>query len=264
MRTQILAGQQPARSTKRENKMGEHIIPFKGRNFSGAVTQNLLWKSGSVYLMDNHRAALWCWQQEIDLQSTDHSLLHIDRHYDALGANLNEHLKNLPNLSTAAIDEYLSRSFRSNGFDVPVIRWDNYLSIYLELFKVNLNGLICVTHKEGDTPNFSAISEPDNDIVAYNLDHWLTRGDHPWIVNIDLDYFFYCSQNVDGDEDYYPLFSEQYVDELFGRIKTAFDAGRIGVVTVCLTPDSFTPGWQVCIDLSERFFKCLGVDHPKI
>lgn len=47
--------------------MSSHLIPFRGRNHSGPINQNLLWHYRNIYLMDNHRAALWCWQQEINL-----------------------------------------------------------------------------------------------------------------------------------------------------------------------------------------------------
>ena len=43
----------------------EWLVPFKGRNTSGIYEQNFLWRDGAVYVMDNHRAALWCWIQHL-------------------------------------------------------------------------------------------------------------------------------------------------------------------------------------------------------
>lgn len=40
-------------------------VPFKGRHDSLATRQNFLWQYGNVYVMDNRRAALWCWLREI-------------------------------------------------------------------------------------------------------------------------------------------------------------------------------------------------------
>jgi hypothetical protein len=45
---------------------GEWPVDFRGRNRSGPYNQNFLWRRDSVYVMDNHRAAFWCWLQRID------------------------------------------------------------------------------------------------------------------------------------------------------------------------------------------------------
>ena len=108
------------------------IVPFKGRNRSGVANQNFLCRSGSVYVMDNHRAALWCWLQELDLEEP-HSLIHIDRHTDTLQSRLDDWMQHLPSWSDD-IDTYLAQTHRIGAHDCPVIRWDNYLSIYLREF----------------------------------------------------------------------------------------------------------------------------------
>ena len=58
---------------------GEWLVPFKGRNASGVYNRNFPWRSGTVYVMDNHRAAMWCWLQHVD-PGQAHSLFHMDRH----------------------------------------------------------------------------------------------------------------------------------------------------------------------------------------
>jgi hypothetical protein len=55
----------------------EWIVPFKRRNYSGATHQNFLCRHGNVFVMDNHRAALWCWLQAHDL-ATPHPLIPLD------------------------------------------------------------------------------------------------------------------------------------------------------------------------------------------
>lgn len=239
--------------------MGTHIIPFKGRHHSGASNQNLLWKSGSVYLMDNHRAALWCWLQEIDLSTKPHSILHIDRHYDALDANLKTHLSALPNLDNITIDQFLSCSLKLNGEISPLFRWDNYLAIHLEFFKNTLVQLLCVTHQDGDKPKSRNMMEPKPSDLPFNVDHWLRDASAPWIVNLDLDFFYF-----EVEETWKPMFSQDYIDEFCENLKLAIDRGVVAAVTVCLTPDGYTPGWQSCVDLSKRLFKNLGVEHPNI
>lgn len=61
--------------------MSEWLVPFARRNASGAYNQNFLWRDGNTYVMDNHRAALWCWLQHIT-PGERLSLLHIDCHTD--------------------------------------------------------------------------------------------------------------------------------------------------------------------------------------
>jgi UPF0489 domain len=84
------------------------IVPFKGRNTSGFFEQNFLWKSGDVYVMDNHRAALWCWLQHIAPEKK-HSIFHIDRHYDTLKCD--RWVPHLPTNWKMSIEEYLEYPF---------------------------------------------------------------------------------------------------------------------------------------------------------
>ena len=113
------------------NTNWEWIVPFKGRNFSGALQQNFLCRSENIYVMDNHRAALWCWLQQVDL-TKPHSLIHIDRHNDTRWSRMEQWLQNLPNWE-GGIDEYLNKEYNCEGFMSPVIQWDNYPVSYTHL-----------------------------------------------------------------------------------------------------------------------------------
>lgn len=108
----------------------EWLYPFKGRNSSNHSDQNFLWRNGCIYVMDNHRAALWCWLQEIDSNSSC-ELIHIDAHYDCLSVDGHEALDNLPDLSKISIHDYLAikgmdRLIHQETF---LIRWDNYIPL---------------------------------------------------------------------------------------------------------------------------------------
>lgn len=230
----------------------EWVVPFKGRNHSGPVNQNFLCKSGNVFVMDNHRAALWCWLQEVDL-GAPHSLIHIDRHYDALQSRLDEWMKHLP-IWSSGIDEYLGKAYQSEAGQCPVVRWDNYLSIYLESFARSLKKFYCLTHGDGDKPNYKyPLHEPASELPE-NLSSWLSEQEAPWIVNIDLDYF-YC-QFGSGHR---RMLSDDYIDAVAEGLKDAMDRGAIGVLTLCLTPDSFTPGWADTEALAARLLKGLDL-----
>jgi hypothetical protein len=246
--------------------MAMHIIPFKGREHSGPVNQNLLWRDRNIYLMDNHRAALWCWQQEIDLYAENHCLLHIDRHTDCLGANLQTHLDAMPDLRGISIDDYLGAQVNLACGPASLFRWDNYLSIHIAAFNCQLKRLFSADHGDGDNPDFAETLRPRPDEIPENVQYWLNSKDCPWIVNIDLDYFFCAGEdgsNVEQSE-WLPIFSDAYIDAIFTQVRDSLNSGKVKALTVCLTPSNFTPGWQECLDLSKRIFDIVGAAHPQI
>ena len=85
--------------------MGEWLVPFKGRNDSGACDLNFLWRSGSLYVMDNHRAASWCWLQHSGPEGNA-NVVHIDAHYDTAGAG-GRSSENQPPTASLGLREYL-------------------------------------------------------------------------------------------------------------------------------------------------------------
>lgn len=242
--------------------MGQHLIPFRGKKHSGAVTQNLLWQDDNVYLMDNHRAALWCWAQQVNLAKEEHNILHIDRHYDALQANLDRELAAMPELRNLSLDDYLAAEFDLDE-RVPLFRWDNYLSLHIgSPAGKNLKLLRCVTHYEGDKPKPLHLMESPAEHLPENLAYWLSR-DYNWIVNIDLDYFF-CNAPSSDDAQLIPFYSREYFATVCEQLRIAVARGNIRAVTVCLTPDSYTPGWDECLKLSSEIFWAIGRQHPAI
>lgn len=245
--------------------MADHLIPFQGKGYSGAINQNLLWRDSNIYLMDNHRAALWCWQQEIDLHDKPHSILHIDRHTDCLGANLEPHLAEMPDLRGLSITDYLAAQVVLQCDTVPLFRWDNYLSIHLAAFGKQVEIIRSVDHDDGDAPEHSHCIRPRADELPENLFYWLQSAHSPWIINVDLDYFFCPTPLTETDEEIWiPIYSDEYIETVFAQMKAALDSNLVAVITVCLTPSNFTPGWEECLELSRKIFKILGAQHPEI
>ena len=233
-----------------ENK--NWLVPFKGYNGSGAYNLNFLYQEKNVYIMDNHRAALWCWFQHIDIKK-QYSLFHIDRHRDALQSRMEEWKQLLPNnLHEKSLDEYLSYKIKGFGCVVPVIRWDNYLSLMLELYPATINNLQMATHDEGDQINYQG-HIPLIDIwdIPENYDYWTKEGD--WIVNIDLDYFF-CDLN--GSQ--IRMISNQYLEVLFNEISKQLKEKTIKVLTISLSPD-FSGDWKESLTLCNKISKYLDL-----
>ena len=233
----------------------EFLFPFRGRNLSGTYNHSILWRLGSLYVMDNHGAALWCWLQHID-NGSKYELLHIDQHYDCLSSRIEEWLKALPqSLEKLTFEEYRHLSYLPyEGLNkTPIIRFDNYLSIFLKRYSSNVNKCVFATHRKGDIPSWDNKTEiSDSQLVSY-VSHSLDEG--RWIVNIDLDYFFYANY----DNEYRRLHSDEYVDELFDKIAKIYKAGKIAVITLCLSPET-CGGWGPAENLTHRI--CAALDLP--
>ncbi|HNP35033.1 MAG TPA: hypothetical protein PKK10_04205 [Woeseiaceae bacterium] len=230
-------------------------VPFQGRNPSEVYNQNFLYQYENVYVMDNHRAAYWCWLRECD-GSNAFSLIHIDRHYDCMPAT-NLWLDAIPDVANITIEEYL-------GFEVPVdengpqiglFRWDNYLTLFLHRHAEHMRQFFIATHRDGAAP-----LEPPTDVIEPwelpgAVQHLKDTDDAPWICNIDLDYFcFSQDQKVQGR-----LVSEVYIASLFTIVQHLRSNGTIDVVTLCLSPEC-CGGWDAAEVLAE--IACPILDVP--
>jgi hypothetical protein len=159
------------------------------------------------------------------------------------------------------IDSYLALSYDSDdGFgDLPVIRWDNYLSIYLAKFGNSLESCLFATHDDGDKPNCASPMYIELWKIPENLDDWLATKDKPWIVNVDLDYYFWHHCDDDGAPSV--MVSDEYLKLCFEIVRRKIEDGTVVVTTICLTPESiFTGSWEQSEKLATRVLGFLGID----
>jgi len=225
------------------------IFPFKGRNYSGATYQNFLWKDNNknIYIMDNHRSALWCWLQEIDLKQKI-KYFHLDRHYDCLHTDIKEWIKVCPDLEKLSINEYLETKYDT---DIPLFRWDNYASIFLKKYKHLIEHNLFVTYKEGDKPDTDSLREEKAIDLLENLAYWTEDG--IWIFNIDIDYFFYKH-----DDGYYQMYSDKFISSFFKIVNDKINRNEIQVVTIALSPEC-CGGWENSEKVCRIATKTLGI-----
>ena len=128
------------------------LLPFQGRNTSLSAGMNFLFRQGNVYVMDNHRAALWCWMQHITPQKR-YSLFHIEAHYDTRSVKGASWLSSVPDLQSLSLADYLSFGTERAGTENwPLISWDNYLSLFFEKYPTLLSECFFATHQMGDQP----------------------------------------------------------------------------------------------------------------
>lgn len=234
--------------------MAEWLIPFKGRNFSWAFTQNFVWRDKNVYIMDNHRAALWCWLQHVR-DDQDIALFHIDRHTDTLYSNIDRWIEACPEVRSLGLDEYLNVQTPHELGDSPLFSWANYLSIFLEKYADNLMVSYFATHQDGDAPRLSSLINVAAWELPKSLGYWIEQTKLPAIVNIDLDYFV-CDSSSD---EHVRFMDNAYVREVFKHIADQLVADRVTVLTVCLSPE-FCGGWNQAEELCEIACEELGLN----
>jgi hypothetical protein len=228
------------------------LVPFKGRNYSGCYKQNFLWNKDNVYIMDNHRAALWCWFQHIS-KNEKIDFIHIDKHTDTLQSKLDEWIVVCPDLWSIKLDDYLS--FIHKHIDIPLFSWDNYGSIFLGKYGHLVNRCIFATHKVGDKPNFESTEQTNVWNVPGNLNDWIEGSRNKWIVNLDLDYFFY-----ECDSETYSIFlSDNYIEQIFNSIKKQLVDGKILCFTMCLSPEC-CGGWKAAEEICRKATNILEID----
>jgi hypothetical protein len=231
------------------------LIGFKGRNETGVYEQNLLWQSGNLFVMDNHRAAAWCWAKLLS-SDADHDLIHIDRHNDALQSQLGEWLAALEEGIPSNIDDYVTATYNlSSGEPSLVFRWDNYLSIYLALRGARVRQVILASHGEGDQPNHHNVTSVDPERLLVSLEGRLSQPALPAILNLDLDYFF----APNGEQPAIRILDDAYVTKLTQLIVRLDQAGHISVITIALTATNYlTAGWGPVEALAAQIGDALG------
>jgi hypothetical protein len=229
------------------------LIPFKGKNPSGKSADNILFQEKNIYIMDNHRLALWCWFQQIE-KDESYNLFHIDAHPDmAVSAN-NIFAQNKINLWDLSLHDY--QTAMQSEFNIPLFRWDNYIQVLLKFYPttVSKENTYSATHKVG------SIESLENDINAYRLLSELNGilsgqkfiNNNKWIINLDLDYFFSSLPEK------MQMFSSEYIEAVALAIKLGIDSGLIKVFTIALSPEC-CGGWEKTEATLAIFTKNLNI-----
>lgn len=236
--------------------MGIYIKPFAGRNSSLAVDVNFLWNDGDIYIMDNHRCAYWCWMQKF-IKNQRYSLFHIDKHFDSSPINSTTNppdsfIINQPNINSLTIDQYLNLEYQK----LCVFRWDNYLSAFLTSHHQQLDTKCFATYNvDSKPPKMINTEYIDPASLHENIECHIIeeKNDVKWIVNIDLDYFFY--KKGDGYEQAY---TDEYITSLTSLINNAKKQGKVETLTICLSPEC-CGGWTNAEKVCELICQTLGV-----
>nr|BDT26838.1 UPF0489 family protein [Bacteriovorax sp. HI3] len=221
------------------------LIPLIKRGASASSEDNVLWNEGKVFIMDNHRLALWCWFQKMQ-KGKKYNLLHIDAHPDMSESALKHFNHDLWSMS---LNEY--RTTWQDDINMPLFRWDNYIEIFLQRYPELVGKTVSATHKVGQDKTLN------EDIGAYYLQKYLEDvfggsryvNDLPWIVNLDLDYFFSAAPQKTM------LFSHSYLESLSHSIQQGLESGIVDVVTISLSPEC-CGSWKKAEEVLTFFSSC--------
>ncbi len=225
-------------------------IPLKVRGFSGPYNDNCLFqkeitKTQSIYVMDNHRLALWCWLSLMyDLPPSDQSesfncskfnFLHIDAHPDqsTFGKDICHDILTREKLLNLTLEEF--RAIQNPLTHTPLFQWDNYLEIFLDYFsdRVPRELTWSCTHHHGSSKELYHPLE-SQELIQFLDRHFTDKvylNDFPWIINIDLDYFFTKAPHK------IPMYSESYLEKIRECFLEGLLRHKIAMMTVSLSPE---------------------------
>lgn len=244
------------------------IRQLEARGRSGASGQNFLWKHDKLplYLMDNHRAALWCWRKHIK-RTDKYTLFHLDWHWDAAVLEESDFyiLKKLWGQRWLdCFDNFDKLQSRNNEIGPrAMVRWDNYIEPFLRLCPHFIGVHMCAHQNEADIYGAIKQSRKDGRAYVYSMSQFfsdvamcLEWATSPILVNVDMDYFFTtfeCSEHRIVDLEFiralFTLFSFHWAD--------------IGAMTIALSPEC-CGGWDAAEDACRAAFEGLHIEFPLV
>lgn len=239
--------------------MAEWLIPWEKRGHSGATDDNFLWRHGNLYVMDNHRLALWCWWQHLH-ESPFWGFTHVDRHYDALWQGTNPWPTHAKAEHRTDLESFRAATFRSStdAMDFELYRWDTITSALWSLHAEQLRDIHFATAGEGDFPLIPRANHVGPWKVPRLLQYLAEPVDHlsfPEILDLDIDYF----SQADHGGPFGRVFSDEYIGEIGRAVATGLECGRFGVITIALSPET-TGSWR----LAEELLSVLLAPMPRL
>lgn len=226
-----------------------------------------LWKSRNVYVMDNHKSALWCWLQSCETDR-NYNFMHIDRHYDMLECFYDEDLERINANPHIAFEEY-SNLMRNDG-EFKVFRWDNYIMAGYVLRPNWFHTNIFLTQQEGVIGKSWGhkpfkLREENPLYLEWYIQQYVEKPSKyqdgfkdkdyelPWIINLDLDVFFTGSSHLQ-------LFSDDYIRRIAELLQN--NLKRIAVLTIAISPDCL--GGEEMKDKWENGLRLLSIMSDKL
>lgn len=224
---------------------------------SNMFDMNFLYKEGNTYIMDNHRAAGWCWLQELDYGRT-YNFMHIDHHGDLQECGIDAINDFMIRHPAPTFEEYIDEPYNftySMGRTWKLFGYSNYIKL---MYHVRPNWFsecyFSTGNHEGGQPFDITNIEANN--LSIEINDLLSESERQWIVNLDLDFFY----NNDEDPNIYPV-NNEYFNDIMHAIHR--QKPNIAVLTIALSPEC-CGGWMNAIALLERANDQLELHFPQI
>lgn len=222
-----------------------NVLLNKGVQKSYISDLNYVANSGNIYVMDNHLAAIWCWEKLP--KDKNYSIVHVDAHYDFGGSPPGESMYNDIDLTTIPIEDLVS--FRHpRGYQY--FMWDNYIHLFNDKYPNLINEFISITQRLGNnyTPGDIGFEEFDIWHLEYKTFHKTSNYN---ILNIDIDYFF------KQDSDYFEIFSDETID--FFSKWLLDNRSKFEQITIALSPEC-CGSWDNALGMANRILKPLDLE----
>ncbi len=218
--------------------------------------QFFVWNDKNIYVMDNHRAALWCWLNRLNkIPSTNLKVLHIDNHPDMSPAGLHCACANNVEFSTLSLKEYLNLKHNPKEkhfhgeVNEQVFSYQNFLRFFIQKypniidssdvyitqyhwetkpiidpkFKRNLSKYIKDIDRSTDCSQSTARLYKTDLIKLFEKDQ-----NSKWIVDLDFDYFYNEETN---------RLNIKLAKEVIQHIKEWYDKNKIIGLTIAWSPE---------------------------
>jgi hypothetical protein len=225
------------------------VLINKGKQKSGTFNLNYFAQADNIFIMDNHLAAIWCWEKLP--KDKDYTIVHIDAHYDLGASPSGEFLYADIDLTKIPVTDLTS--FRCDEFasNLQYFMWDNYIHLFNDKYPGKIMEIISITHRLGNKYEWEGANILDYDIWQLDTQFW-EESHSVKILNLDIDYFF-----IQHTNNTFELFSENTVNFFSNWLlkhKNKFDQ-----ITIALSPEC-CGSWDSSIKMANRILNPLDIN----
>ena len=223
-------------------------LPIDNERKSFREDVAFLWKCDErpIYISDNHLTAAWSWLQECE-PNERYNFIHIDQHADLSDKGEPEIIEKIKYNPKISFEDFLKFEY-NNGYTHQFFQWDNFIRAIHYLFPQWFQTNLFYVHEDLDEQmdgqrtdwgyepfpfhkgEVAKVREDITQFIENNnsyQDNIVNISKHPWIVSLDLDFFW--------DEDLDKIYDDEFIRDFARRINSAMP--NIKVLTIALSPD---------------------------
>ena len=221
------------------------VLINNGKQKSLSERLNYFAHKDNIYIMDNHLAAIWCWDKLP--KDKNITLVHIDAHYDLGCSPPGGSIYQSLDLTTISVDKLTNYQHRM-GYSHFL--WDNYIHVFNDKHPSLINEFVSITHRLDNLAKLDNVPFVEFDIWDLDSTLWWET-ENQKILNIDIDYFF--KQDYETN---FELFSDQTV--IFFSNWLVKNKNKFDIITIALSPEC-CDSWENSINMANKILKPLDI-----